>query len=562
MYKSREINKILKTLANVVGQISHPINDNSIYHYLTRYKINKIDQDFKVNDLFSNWINYFKDNKNIIVFVQENWKYFCRFMNSQNKTQKELRNPIKMYISVDSKHIEESARLIFEFMTHNNIIHESKIGSDIRTDDIVLRVFSKKDSEKVHNFIINNHYIKEGMNEVLPFCFEKDGIGYALDGRISYNQTLANYLANYLNDCKKNNSLKKVSIENFYEYIFKIYVKVFINKEGIEEYLRNFTKQTNDYLKEEVLNNYYEVTFILLSSLKGEKFDKFMNHVDYFNDPEQLKNRINFYRESVKEEVNDSDKKLFDEYIMIMLQKYNYKLAYTSILEYLKTGNVERITKTNNLRERFLIQMNNKKCSLIMENLSLDEYIAKIIDRKEDKLVNIEQLLKKDKDLFNEYIIVMYQKYDNQTAYSTILEYVKTGNLERVTRSNNLRERFSSQMKYERIKDIIGDNLNNYISNVLGNKLVLTKVYLDKAIVETYKELNDLEHVIIAVNNACYGDYRYFINKNKERDLLARYVDNNSIILLLKQYANGVTKDYVLNCLENYSLNGEQSFTK
>ena len=127
-----------------------------IYHELIKLGVSQDDlKDFnKSTDyLFGHWIKNFRDKDGIKVFVDPFWSYFCQFQNGN--LYNEL-NHLKIYIPVDSTHINEAANKIFEFLRENNIKHLSKIASEIRFDDIVVRLINPDDVLKLIDFINND----------------------------------------------------------------------------------------------------------------------------------------------------------------------------------------------------------------------------------------------------------------------------------------------------------------------------------------------------------------------------------------------------------------------
>lgn len=68
------------------------------------------------------FMNYFK-NKNNIKFFNPNSSYFCHFLNFNNKKDT-LFNPIKMYLSVESKDIAQVSIMLFDFLEKNDIPHQ------------------------------------------------------------------------------------------------------------------------------------------------------------------------------------------------------------------------------------------------------------------------------------------------------------------------------------------------------------------------------------------------------------------------------------------------------
>lgn len=558
MNKKQEIENLLKSFANLIENSNYYLSFDTVYYYLTKYGVNPNENNFQVNSLFSDWIDYFKDNLNIRVFLQHNWRYFCQFVNYQKEDTNNLFNPIKMYISCDSFHIKETAKILFEFMANSNIYHESKIGSEIRNDDIVIRVFTKGDAKKISDFVNNNEYIKSGMKKISPFTLEEKGIGYVLDGHISYNMTISKYIVDYINKCKTSNTLNRVSFDDFYNYIENIYNQTFIKRENISDYYTRFCDRSN-YTREVVLNDYYEVTKLILSNLKGNTFNKFLSLVDEFNNKEKVNKNIESFQEKKEIIINNENIELFNEYILVMYKKYGYEMAYKTVLEYINTGNIDRVTRTNDLRIRFQLKMNPDICKVIMNNLSFDEYFNEIVKLSVKNSNRNDFISQEDIDLFNEYIYVMNAKYGYEAAYSTILEYLKTGNIYKVTSTNNLRNRLQEKMNNQKANIIVKNDLKNYMYNYIKYNLYLTKLYLDRAIVGTFIKYNDLEQVSTAIKYAFHGEYGYFTNQNGERENLIKYVNPVSIKVFFNTLLNTSIDDYIKKCLDSYQLNYESN---
>ena len=155
MNRKKEMENVLKTLYKIALEIGNDFSMDTVYDYLTQGIVDD-NKKGKINDLFPSFIEYFKNKKNIKVFNSPFWRYFCQFNNIIPGKNIELFNPIKMYLSVDRDNIKKVAIKIFDFLEQNNIYHESKIGSEVRSDDIVIRVFSKKDENLIRNFIKND----------------------------------------------------------------------------------------------------------------------------------------------------------------------------------------------------------------------------------------------------------------------------------------------------------------------------------------------------------------------------------------------------------------------
>ena len=100
------------------------ITTNFVYGQLLTYGI---DEEKNIKSDFKLFIENFKYKKNIYVYKESNWDYFCQFVN--RKEEFTGKKAIKIFIPQDKKHIIKSALKIFNFLEENNIAHISKVAS-------------------------------------------------------------------------------------------------------------------------------------------------------------------------------------------------------------------------------------------------------------------------------------------------------------------------------------------------------------------------------------------------------------------------------------------------
>jgi len=265
------------------------VDESFVYSNLIKYNTKAFNSS-KINNNFDLWIKDFENISNIDVYVKEDWNYFCLFKNGIVDSSK----LIKMYIALDDKHIYEGAKQIFKFLADNKIVHTSKIGSDVRIDDIVIRVENIEDVKKIRSFIFNNEYIKEGIMDINPFAFNDGYISYAWDGGYSFNSVLSSYISNYIYELKKNNQLHLGSYNNFLQYLHIKYNNVFNKGIGIKEYI-NEMDLNDDYINE-VLVDYEGITKMLLVSTSQNK---------PINNFENVYNAILYNRPMVSDRINN-----------------------------------------------------------------------------------------------------------------------------------------------------------------------------------------------------------------------------------------------------------------
>ena len=456
---NEKIDKLLKDALKFYDNTERKTPDN-LYYFLTTYNIPNEDRDFKVKPLFNEWIDYFKDNPNIKVFNSPSLKYFCQFVNYPND-QQPLSNPIKMYLHIGSKDILEVGKLIFDFLAQNNIIHNSKIGSDIRLDDIVIRVYSKDDYYKIKDFIQKTPRIKNALQETIPIAFHDENINLAIDRDLSYNQAIAAYIYWYIVDSKKEK--KEICYKNFLSYISNIYLKVFIkkNKEDIDLFIKRFDRH---YIKipEDLLNNYHEVTKTILESLIENNMTNYFQVLDFCNNEEMVENRILDYNYAINKNNNvlESDILLLKECILVMYKLYGIEDTIQNIDIFVKTGNLKRITRENNLRTRFVRSMSPSKIKNILGDKTIEMLVTETIEPDSYfKEIN-------PKEILDKAILETYKKYGIEQVVQAI-KVATYGNYNYFTNTDNAREILKTKVTKDQIKSLVNEDILFYVVNTL-----------------------------------------------------------------------------------------------
>lgn len=316
------------------------------------------------NSAFNNWLEYYNKKEKINVFHDSKWAYYCQFI-SQDLEAKKAKEHIKIYIPLDSKHIEQGAKNIFDFLTQNKISHVSKIGKSIRFDDIVVRLVKKEDADKLLNYLKNDSYIQEGLIKANPFAFQKDGIAIVCDGKESYNDTISKLVRLYIAEKIKSKTLNQVSYEDFYRFVAIKYKTNFITRTE-KEFKEIFDIQTKE--KE---RNIREIIALALKC-QNPNFD-YNSYLEHFrickkNKEEVTSNTLNKNQTNLLFEETEA-LKLLTEYIKTMCEKYTEDKGKATCKAYFLTGNTSYIARDNNLRER-------------INSSNLREYVIKISNQK------------------------------------------------------------------------------------------------------------------------------------------------------------------------------------
>lgn len=244
------------------------------------------------------WIKLvlFNEIKSLSVNRDEHFMYFLH--SSENLTNE---SGLKMYIPLGKEGVLKlSPKLILLLNGEygKDIPNSSKIADKIRTDDFVVRVNSKEDAKYVADFIEKGKFddgtdFSSVLISLNPFLISENGLGYASDRDLSYNANVASYIFKYMSQLKENGSLDEVSLEGFREFLQKERDNIFVNGEGLEEYIKNeFDAEDNNH--ELWLMNKMEVMDLIIKSLDPEAtIEDVYTHFEDINNEE--------YRRALKE---------------------------------------------------------------------------------------------------------------------------------------------------------------------------------------------------------------------------------------------------------------------
>lgn len=308
------------------------------------------------NSTFNNWIQYFSTTKNTQCFIDPQWSYFCQFL-SVNPEARQSNDHLKIYVPLDVEHVEYGAKMIFDFLDQNNIPHVSKIGRRIRFDNIVIRLVHPEDVDKLLEFVNNNKYIQEGLIAPNPFAFQKDNLAMAVDGDISYNETVAKLIDLYIDYAQKNKLLNKVSTEAFYQYVNDLYQKQFTGR--TDELRVAFNWKTPEEER-----NYREVISLILKAHNPN-----FTYEDYLDHFKTCVNVTLLTPENITL-VNS----LLLEALQTMTRKYNHPDGFRNVEIFFRTGQENLITRDNNLRYRMVNSRFREILKALLNQYKLDFY--------------------------------------------------------------------------------------------------------------------------------------------------------------------------------------------
>ena len=586
--RQRKIDDFLKFFRDICKQNpDYELNHNNVYSELINLGLPDDEKKKLIEDSFNKWITHFENDPICNVFVSAHWQYFCQFISADNQANNADEH-LKVYVPLDSEHVERGAIEIFEFLSNNNISHLSKIGKYIRFDNVVIRLINPEDLKKLLNFIDNNKYIQEGLLPANPFLFSLNGIPLASDGRLSFNSTIADLIKLYINDKAKNNILDTVGVEDFYDFVENYYKNAFSSAQGLKKLAKDFDhscisrglvnyknvfelflkSSRSDFTLDDYIAHYRECSN---SEIEEDQIEKVSNILMGIPQDGVIKNGLRESKKSMSKEEIDA---LLLQIIDVMTEKYKDQYAViNSIQNYLLIGNAAFITRDRNLR------------SIVCES-TFREDLSQIIKENGTNLISYAQnLLRKEKssDYITESDVIlqifnilqaMSSEQGYNFAFANLANFIMTGNPMLLTRNFGLRERivnssFRSDVLniLQKRKMTISDYLN-FISNSDENN---KELYFEQAILETYRKYEDKfqrnESNFNGIDFVAYsilkliktGNYRGFTRDNNARKNLQDNVSLNDVLEIIansvgKENFYQISQDEFINTLKQYVL--------
>ena len=451
-----------------------------IYKLLIRQGVSREDQrrDFRDDGTFNRLVNYFNNRNHIKAFVHPQYRYFCVLTNEKGQFD-DTAESIKIYVPQDAKHLERSARLIFDFLDKNNFCHASKIGREVRFDDIVIRMKDKNEALKLLNFIKNNKYIQEGLIKPNPFAFSHDNIAMACDRDMSYNITVTSLINLYMKNIEENNAFDRVSVEDYIRFVNIYYRYHFVKYNDLGDTIIDFNidgANFNDISSNEKIVNLRDIIELHLKSL-----DPSYTQEDYFRDYEERVNPniVRSKAEVIQEErvqahlITPDD---LDEYDLLLLnavdllrKKYPDKGREYPLLilqKYIYSGVQEYITRDYHLRKTLV----NKNFDRVFKQRL--EYVAGTIQYYYHMKLN-----DFNSHVLNSAIYETYKKYQEQYenhrididgftwTRAALLNYIQNNDASGFTRQNNVRidllTYLTPTIVYNNIERVYGKDITN-----------------------------------------------------------------------------------------------------
>lgn len=365
-----ERNIFLKEIEKYYQNIKTRIPSRNTYNILKGFNIeNKKIKEIPRINLINIQLELDKMFKDKAHTLKSKDSYFWGIENRNGMSDKEfydgLADGIKLYVSVDTEKLSnkkefsvkeseglyEAAKEIFDFVLENNISMQATIAKNTRSDAFIIRVVDK---EKVPMLIekINSLNYKPNIKPN-PFSLNIGKVNITIDGRLSYNEVLSDYINSYLIE----NRTETLNVTNFTRYLKKELELLISDKERLET--------------EEKTNNTIKIIELMIKNLENTlTLEELLNYVPQKNKSPQSNSLI--HEDTDKKLKNQENKmKIID---IINKLKYHYEanlidddktklskelniyngLDYAHIIveNYLETENINYFTKKYDIRKK------------------------------------------------------------------------------------------------------------------------------------------------------------------------------------------------------------------
>ena len=405
------------------------ITSKVVYSSLISFNIDN--SGINVSSYYEGWKKRYQNNSNINVF-QTNNPHFLYFKNGYLS-----KNEIKLYIPLKFENLQQGANQIFDFISSQGIEHESKIAVIIRNDNLVVRVNSLEDADKIVNFVNSNLYLMNGLANVNPFLPNWNGIGVAMDNNESYNTVVSEVISEYLYELKKTNSLEKFTVE------------------GLNSFVRNKINITQDLDKRDIYS------LIATTTQSNFKIANFFQHANnklidkYDTDKRRITNPEFYLEEAIFEtEKNypNTSREAILQYLSGNPNGFTRKeKARSGLIKYVRPGDLIFLMRGKLIENGILIPNNDIEL--------IDKYLNILFQKqKNDLLPNAFEIIR------NAYINTL-NKYNINQSRCALRDLILYKDINKFTNDFKDRDKLKTILNMD-IKEIILNNININQMNV------------------------------------------------------------------------------------------------
>ena len=479
-----KIDLFLKQLQLISKTKPFPLGVKHIYNQIISQSMPEQEIREDLSQVFDSLIEANKNNPQMDVFVAYNWPYFCQFKSSEAYRAHDM-NPIKIYIPLKKSNMQASVQKIFDFINQNNIHHCSKLARETRIDDLVIRVFSKEDADKIITFVNNDNELKRNMYESNPFTIADGKVGLAMDRIVSYNDTVAKYIHTYIKKVNENSQIASITgFKNFLQENLKQM------KEKGDLSLQISMCSGKDFQRLPMyLQTIEEVTELLIKVVEGKAKDALFDEFDRVNNPNYIEEQQRNYQQFDYVEMQNNNRALLSTAYTIMASKYGTGRAISNLMKYKNTGDLNFITRDFDLRTKI---EDATSFRTYLNTFDLEKYLNSLSQPKQQQEPEASKETILEEVCKSTYIACQTPERDycGKTQVARALICMMGGDFNCITRTDNARNIAKKNIHPLEIRKIVKKTLeeNGYIIENEADLYELYATHIEHVCQEKLKE--------------------------------------------------------------------------
>ena len=319
----KEMDEFLKSIAFYAKNKDEKSYKNYIYSKLCLYNLTKEEIGAKQNllEIQSRICQDFGFHPFVECNIINGKLIYKNLGNTNNNTEGEENNKsecINLYIPINNKNGFVLLNSLFDYIERELIESKTEVLKNIRTDNVVVKLYSNDNAIKIAEFVNKNH--AEDIINNNPFMINDENVGLSIEGNISYLNSVAYFINDYIIELKNKNELDNCNLNGFKQHIENLkqndYLSI-IKDENIVKMKKNFHLDiSNETFKCQIIN-IIDLIQIATDEEKGlADFDKKWEEVrtNQYNNAssvDNLKNKEN--EESNKENLDEIENSSIEE---------------------------------------------------------------------------------------------------------------------------------------------------------------------------------------------------------------------------------------------------------
>ena len=432
-------NEIVNNRNSRINELIDMSRNGTNIHYEYRTS-----SDTSLKEVQNNIVSMYENNSKAIVLDSGGWIHIHIGANP-NIT---LDNAIKIYVPIDGTNADVVTKQVLDFLLENNIVSRNKVGSHVKGDAFVLRIFDKTDAKRVINFINEQVKLNPITGKEMPLTFKAGGVSVAMDGLTSYNQIATILIDNFA----KNNL--GTDITGFKEFVHALNEQIIngdvdLFETMFKDQIRNLEEVDNEQLAKA---NVYEVIDIIDKALNNNmSANEFVDYISEYQNTGKVNDVIKRITgtEVINENSNNQNRVVKPNIVKTFITKVNEKFRVVRN----NIGEKFRIAKEN--VNQFKADLKAKLEIRRAENSHISADTSNVrIERIKLQMKSLMETYNGKVDFIRESVIKTLE-YKNipvtEENIRTNLEQVLNGNYNVITSREGLRQQVinaSNEIKY------------------------------------------------------------------------------------------------------------------